>query len=228
MSSIVYDLILIGIFIFVIRRGWRQGILSTLIRLLGWVAAVVVIFGFSQQWAEKIYFAAIEPWAVKTVAAAIPADLIASMQSGAEAISSLQETLNSLGGLFGGQTIDMSAAESIMTLFRQDPGSLAQSITQTVFQPMLINVVRAVIAILILVVCLAVFRTLARLARANRGGDGILNRTNRILGGFLGFVEGVITAYVYALVLSAVAAAFSPSWLTPQMLADTLLVSVFM
>lgn len=227
MGISLYDLILIAIFAFVIWRGWRQGILSTLIRLLGWLAAVTVIFGFSQQWAETIYFALIEPRAVAAVAAAIPADALASMNSGAEAIAALQQTMNGLTGLYGGQTVDLSSANTIVALFQQDAGSLAQIVTQTVLQPMLINVVRAVLAILVLVACLLVFRSLARFVRARRGG-GVLNRTNRILGVCLGLGEGVITAYVYALILAAVAASFAPSWLTPQILNETFLVKLFL
>lgn len=41
----IYDLILVLIFVFLILRGWRQGVMATLLRLLGWVVAAFVIIG---------------------------------------------------------------------------------------------------------------------------------------------------------------------------------------
>lgn len=228
MKSWIYDLIVLAVILLIAWRGSRQGILSSVIRLLGWVAAVTLIMGFAQEWAEKLYHLFIEPRALKAVLAVIPPDLITALQSGANAMQQLQAALNNLSGFFGGQTVDLSQANAIMAYLPQDTATLAWAITQTVLQPALVGAVKTVLSILILVFCLAVFRALANLLRASRRRGGVLNSTNRILGGVLGFAEGLAIAYVLVMILSAVASSFTIPWLTPQLLQDTILVNVFL
>lgn len=50
--SIVYDIILAAIFIAAVARGWRTGVLATLILLVGWGAAAFVI----SQWQSASSF----------------------------------------------------------------------------------------------------------------------------------------------------------------------------
>ena len=226
-AGTIFDLILAVMFIFAIVRGWRQGALSAVVRLAGWVVAFGVIAVYSMPWAEQVYHVVVEPRAVAAVSAAIPADAVAAMNSGADALQTIQEALNTLSGILGGQTIDTSTTNAIMTMLQQDTGSLAQIITQTVLQPVLVNAVRIVLSILILVVCLFLARVLSRLTRA-RGRDSILSRTNRLVGGFLGFLEGAATGFMYVLVLYAIASFAHISWLTPAVLQGTKLVKMFL
>ena len=226
-AGTIFDLILAGIFIYAIVRGWRQGALSAVVRLGGWIVAFVVITVYSVPWAEQVYHAVVEPRAVAAVAAAIPADAVAAMNSGADALQTIQQALNALSGVLGGQTIDTTTTNAIMTMLQQDTGSLAQIITQTVLQPVLVNVVRIVVSILILVVCVFLSRVLSRLTRS-RAGNSILSRTNRLVGGFLGFLEGAATGFMYVLILYAIATFANISWLTPAVLQGTKLVKLFL
>ena len=50
--SIVYDIILAAIFIAAVARGWRSGVLATLMTLIGWAAAALVI----SQWQSASSF----------------------------------------------------------------------------------------------------------------------------------------------------------------------------
>ena len=221
----IYDLIFVLIFVLLIHRGWRQGVMATLLRLLGWVAAAFVIIGWAGPWADAVYDAVLEKPVTAAVSAAIPAEAVNAMNSTADAVESLQQVLDNLSGILGGRVIDDSAATAIVDMLRQDGTSLAQAITETVLEPVLLGLLEVVISLAILVVCLAVFRFLARLSGRNARGHGVLGKVNKLLGGALGVVEAVAVAYVYAYVLTALAGVVTVDWLSPSIVNGTALVS---
>lgn len=225
-ASLVYDIVLAVVVLFIVWRGWHQGLLSELMRIAGWVAAAVLVSMYAAQWAQSIYTAVVAPRAVEAVEAAIPPDVLSAMESGAVAVESLQRVLDSLRGFFGGQTMDPATANRIIELLRQDAGSLAQLITENVLQPVLVTAVQAVLSLLVLCGCLAVSRLLARLVAA-RGGDGILSMTNRLLGLVLGFGEALITAYIFVSVLLLLAGFFSNEIISQEILQQTYIVKLF-
>ena len=193
------------------------------------VAAIVLVSVYSAQWAEKLYHGFVEQIAVNAVAKAIPPDVISALESGALAVQSLQEILNSLNGFFGSQPVDATTVNNIITMFQQDAGSLAQIITQTVLQPVLITVSQVLLGFLLLEGCLFVSRLIARLVAAHRRNtDSLLSMTNRILGLALGFGEGLATVYVYVFLLSLAAMFVSTKWLSQDVLQGTVFVRLFL
>ena len=174
-----------------------------------------------------IYSSLIEPRAVSAVAKAIPPDVLSAMESGAVAIESLQQILNSLTGFFGGQVVDQTTANQIVEMFRQDAGSLAQIITTTVLRPVLMAVVQVALSLLFLAAVLAVTRIFAKLFSARRS-DGVGSLTNRMLGAVLGFGEGLVTAYIFVFVLSLLAVFFSNRIISQQILQSTHIVKLFL
>ena len=226
--SIVYDIILVIIFIALIGKGWRHGVMATLLRLLGWAVAAIIIVTFTEGWAQNIYHTAVEPRAISAVAAAIPEETTAAMQSGADAVQSIQQVLDSLSGVLGGQVIDSGSAAAIESALRQNSGDLARSITQSVLQPMLLSLIQSILAFITLWVCLFVFRFFARASAHRRRGRGILGKTNQLLGGALGIAESFAVGYIYALALSLLSTALNLSWLTPQIVSGTALFCKFL
>lgn len=226
--SLIYDLLFVLIFVSLILRGWRQGVMATLLRLLGWVAAAFLIVSFASQWAVQIYDAVIEPAVLNTVSAAIPADAVAAMNSTADAVESLQQVLDNLSGILGGREIDATAATTIVEMLRTDGATLAEAITTTILEPVLQGVLELLISLGILIVCLVVFRLLARLSAGGRRGRSVMGKVNQILGGMLGAVEGLAVSYVYVFLLSALASALAVQWLTPTILNGTVFVSLML
>ena len=228
-AGMVYDVLLVVLFLYILWRGWHQGMVSELVRLAGWAAAIVLVSVYSRPWAERVYHGFVEQIAVNSVAKAIPPDVISALESGALAVQSLQDILNSLHGFFGTQTIDTATVNNIITMFQQDAGSLAQIVTQTVLQPVLITVCQALLGILLLEGCLFISRILARLVAAHRRNtDSLLSMTNRFLGLALGFGEGLVTGYVYVFLLSLVTTFFTTRWLSPEVLQGTIFVRLFL
>lgn len=226
-AGMVYDIILLVSVLFMIWRGWHQGLVSELVRIAGWLGALLLVTRYVPGWAERLYSSFIEPRAVSAVAKAIPPDVLSAMESGAVAIESLQEILNSLKGFFGGQVVDQTTASQIIEMFRQDAGSLAQIITTTILRPMLLTVAQVALSLLILGACMTVSRFLAKLVAARRH-DGIGSMTNRLLGSVLGLGEGLVTAYLFVFVLSLLAVFFSNQIISQQILHSTRLVKLFL
>ncbi len=226
--SWIYDLIFVLIFVLLIRRGWRQGLMATLLRLLGWVVAAFIIVGWAEPWAGTVYDTVLEAPVTAAVSAAIPADAINAMNSTADAVESLQGVLDNLSGILGGRVIDDSAANTIVELLRQDGTSLAQAITETVLEPVLLGLLQVAISLVVLTVCLMVFRFLARLSGRNARSRGVLGKVNKLLGAALGAVESLAVAYVYAFLLSGLANVLTVDWLTSAIVANTKLVSLLL
>ncbi len=226
--SIVYDIVLVAIGILLIVRGWRSGALATLLVLLGWAVAAFIIVGYVPQWSEAIYRGYVEAYAVDTVAAAIPPETVSAMNSGADAMQSIQSILDQLGGIMGGQVVDPQSVAAIESALRQDSGSLALSITEQVLEPMLMSLVRGALSVAVLAVSLAVFRFLSRRSARRRRGRGILGKTNQILGGALGVAEAYVVSMIYAQLLSILASALTVDWLTPEIVHGTVIVQQFL
>ena len=226
-AGMVYDIILMLLVLHILWRGWQQGLISELLRLAGWGAAIVLVAVYAGPWAEKVYHAVVEKHAVAAVAAAIPAEVLTAMESGAAAMNQLQAVLDSLSGILGGQVLDEASSAAILSILSQDAGSLAQAITQTVLQPMLVSVVQMVVSLLILIGCLGVSRALARMA-ASRGRDGILSMTNRLLGLALGIGEALVSAWAFVFVLDLLTLFIDTSWLNGQVLEQTFFIRLLL
>lgn len=219
----IFDLILVLIVVVNIRRGWRTGFLFSLILLIGWGVAAFFIAEFSFEWANDVYFTYIEPAVVDAVDKSIPADAVAAMNSAAATVESVQALLDRLGGMLGGQIAEIGDMSQIEALLSRDGTSLAQAVTQTILQPILLSALRSAISVLILIVTVNLFRIPARLTARRR--RGVLGKANHILGAALGAAEGALSGYLYALVLSLLAELLTVSWLTPEILRNTVLVS---
>lgn len=226
--SVVYDLILVAVFAFVVWRGWRRGFLATLLWLAGWGVALFIIAGWGGIWTERIYTNQVEPWVVSSVEKVIPAGTEASMNSGADAVESIQGILDSLDGPLGGQRVTASAAASISGALRQNSTDLAEGIARSVLRPALISVLKGIVFAAILFVVMFVFRLLSRRAARRQGSHGVLSKANRLLGILLGGLEGMAVAYVLVFALNIAANFLELDWLTPKILSESFLVSRMM
>lgn len=56
-ASMVYDIALMLLIIYIVWRGWEQGMVSEVLRLAGWLAALVLVTVYAKPWAEQICMA---------------------------------------------------------------------------------------------------------------------------------------------------------------------------
>ncbi len=230
--SYLYDFLFLLIFALCCWRGWRSGLLASLLRILGWVAAAFLAARYAEYLANWLFGNFLDERVTAMVAAAIPAELIAQIESGAlaaqDALGALQEVLNSLSGFLGSQTVDLGGTESILALVQEKGHDLADTITQTILRPVLVSLLRAVVSAVIFLVCLWLFKLLARWSARHhrRHGKGLGGGVNSILGALAGLVEALALAYLYALILSALAGVVNQAFLNPEVFESTWLVSL--
>ena len=53
-ASMVYDIALMLRIIYIVWRGWEQGMVSELLRLAGWLAALVLVTVYAEPWSQKV------------------------------------------------------------------------------------------------------------------------------------------------------------------------------
>lgn len=203
----IYDLILVLIFVLTIRRGWRSGFLSSLLRLGGWIVAVILIVAFAETISTWVFENLLYDKIVATVNAAIPQDVIAAVNSGAaatqETLDALQTMLDSLGGILGNASISTQSLRDVLDLMQTDGQTLAQAIVDNILRPIVLSAIQIAVSIAMFLVCTWLFKVLSRFSARHHSSRGVTGGLGSALGAVLGFGEGVAIGYVYAFILSA-------------------------
>jgi len=225
----LYDLIFILILLLMIRRGWRTGIFASVLRLAGWVVALLLIVAFSEQMATWIFENLLRDRVVAAVSAAIPRDVLNSIGAGAAAtqdtLTAVQGILDQLGGLIGDTSINTQSLQGVLDLMQIDGETLAEAITDNILRPAVISGVQIIVAVLIFLVSVTVFKLLSRMTarrHRRRGRRGL----NSLLGAVLGALEGFAAVFIYSFVLGLLAelGADKLRFISPTILNDTILV----
>lgn len=205
----VYDLILVLIFVLTIRRGWRSGFLSSLLRLSGWIVAVILIVAFAETISTWVFDNLLYDKIVTTVNAALPQDVLAAVNSGAaatqETLDALQTMLDSLGGILGNASISTESLRGVLDLMQTDGQTLAQAIVDNILRPIVLSAIQIAVSIAMFLVCTWLFKTLSRFSARHHSSRGVTGGLGSALGAVLGFGEGIAMGYIYAFILSALA-----------------------
>ena len=223
-TGIMFDLILVILIVLMIRRGWKKGMLAVLIMLLGWCVALFILPEYTETWSDKVYDSIVEPWVTKKVAQAIPEEYRDTFRMAPDTVAYLTPMLEELDGPAG--TLVTSAGitpDALKSVPRLDDGGLEDSLV-ALLRPILKPLTRAMVTLAAVAVILAIFGRMAK-KTSRRFGVSALRTGSRLFGAVLGAAEGAALGSVYALVLTILAQMFPVSWLTPEILDKTLLVS---
>lgn len=205
----VYDFILVAIFVITIRRGWRSGLLSTLLRLSGWLVAVLLIVAFAEPISVWVFENLLYDRLVTTVNAALPQDVLAAVNSGVaatqETLDALQTMLDSLGGILGNATISTESLRDVLSMMQTDGQTLSQAIVGKLLRPIVVSAIQIAVSIVLFLVCTWLFKLLSRLTARHHSSRSALGGLGSALGAILGFLEGLATNYIYAFILSSLA-----------------------
>lgn len=220
---LILDLVLICIVLGILLRCWKQGLVASLIRLVGTVAAYAGAWIVSKPIAVFLYESFAKKWLVGYAQGLIP--------PGMDALASDAAALGGLSGV-SGRFAEM-IAEALAELFAKmgldgipfiaaDPQtlgngiagqvldngySLSEAITETLLQPLATTLLRilafAVVFWLLSLVVSVLFRI----------GVGVnhlplVGGVNRLLGAGIGLVEAAITLYIICITLAMFSALF--------------------
>lgn len=239
---LIYDAALVALIVIAAVRAWRRGFLSSLVRFVGWAAALAVAAVFSKPLANLAYDALLKERVASfvqqnidagvsalssgTLAAADSLESVRSSVSGA--ISSLLERLGLENTLFAGATAEDSAS-AVLENISQTGADATDAIAQNAIAPAVTTVLQILIFLLLFALAMLLFRLLSR---AFRGVNKVpvLGGVNKVLGGALGVGQGLILAYlaVLALVFLAGVSRGQWPWLTSDALEKTYLTRALM
>ena len=193
----VLDLAVILIFVLTVIRGYKIGLVNSVIGFVGMVAAVVLTCTFSGPIAQGIYDVFLQKpiqTAIHTTLdeytdTAVTATLEEKLQSAEEALPTYVQTL-----LKKNELSLTSLADEIEEGAEAPSESIARTVSEKVIAPTVVAIVRCIVGIVLFVVLLLAFSVLAKLIRK------ILRITPlRKLDGLLGAVLGVLKGCLWVL-----------------------------
>lgn len=218
--GLFYDVAAVAIILWFIAKGYRSGLLASVLRLMGKLVSFFGALYLSRPVAQMAYLAFVKNRLVAYVDKAIldnPAltDMLEGLEGvmvffadKAASFSSIVRTFDRLPGAFGGaQEVGAYAqAESRLIEMMNDGATLSEAIAEAALSPTILLILQAV-AFLVL------FLALSLLVGWLAGLLGVVNRIpvvgtfNGLLGGALGAGEALIAIYILGVILSLVIAA---------------------
>ena len=188
--NFVLDLIILAIIVVCALISAKKGFVKTIIRLVGWVLALVLSITFSGPLAELTYSKAVEPAVVSAIDG-----VVSEVVEGAE--GAVKEQVYETLPEFIKNNIDISEFEI------SNDGSIAKSITESAVQPIATTLLRAIFSIILFIVLSIAAGFLAKVLN-KIFSFSILGKANKILGGVVGAVQGIIFAVVFVLVVTVI------------------------
>ena len=184
--SFILDLIILAIIVICVLISARKGFVKTIIGIAGLVLAVVLAITLSTPLANFTYDKIVEPAVTGTIENAI-----SNVTDKAENIVK-ENVYESLPG-FVQNNIDLSE-------FEISAGeNAAAAITESAVKPVALSLLKAVFSLILFVILSFVVRILSKILNSIFSFS-ILGKANKLLGGALGAVQGVVFALIFILI----------------------------
>ncbi|MBQ4094111.1 MAG: CvpA family protein [Oscillospiraceae bacterium] len=207
--SLIYDVLLLAVLILFFCIYYGKGLIRALLKLLGFLGALLTAAFVSGKVAPMIYTAVVQQPLVNFVA-----DQLAQYRDG------MMQAFSE--GLIG--TIIRSFVSAPEQLFGVDLSQTASNIVSGSLQSVIVAVIRIVVFVLVFIVAQFVIRLIARMT----GGFNrlpILGFANRLLGGLLGIVMAVMALLVIGAVMSVMLNFVTTPWFNAQVIEGSYLFS---
>jgi len=225
----VLDLAVILIFGLMVFIGYKRGVIRSLTRLIGLVAAVVLAISFSGPAANAVYEKYVGP-AVETVVEERIDETShtgeTALRNGVESVLEALPTplLNLL------KNNNVGTVEEVMSKVDADgdqsvfnAGELAETLTAQIVQPVAVTVLRLIAFLVILLVAVLLALVLSGLIGKLVEKIPFVNGLNNSLGALFGALEGVALVLVLVAVVQLAASMEAVEWLTQEHIDHTIL-----
>ncbi len=225
----VLDLAVILVFGLMVFIGYKRGVIKSLTRLIGLVAAVVVAISFSGPAANAIYEKYVGPAVEEAVEERIDETAHTGETALRDGVESVLEALpapllnlmknNNVG------TVDevMSKVDADGDQSRFNAGELAETLTAQIVQPVAVTVLRLIAFLVILLVAVLLALVLSGLIGKLVEKIPFVSGLNNSLGALFGALEGVALVLVLVAVVQLVASMEAVDWLTQEHIDHTIL-----
>lgn len=194
--GILLDLILIAFIILMGLISAKRGFVRVAIEVVGFVAAIMLSLNLSVTFADLTYQKVIEP------------KIISSAQdfSGDTTASAAEKTWESLPGFiknnaekFGINKDDLTA--NISENIGNGAEEIVSNVSQNTIKPVAVSILKTIYLLILMSVLMIVVKLLARTVN-KLFSFSLVGKLNRVLGGTVGIVKGVIFAWIFCMVIA--------------------------
>ncbi len=223
--GLILDIAFIIVFVLMVILGAYKGAVKTILGIAALLLAALLAFKLGGYLAPMVY----ERFFSEAAASAIQANLpdegaaLSAAQQAQAAMDSLPEFVRNLAGSFG---IDLSEIEAQISSYDYSGADIARNIEGSVIAPLITAVCRVIVTIAAFLLLYVIFRLLVCLI--DRFFDlPVLGTANRILGGVLGAVRGLILVVLLGFLIEIGVALFCEPGSAPvQAVADSHIVAL--
>ncbi len=195
--SIILDLIIVGIIAVAVIIAANKGFVKSVVQIAGFVLAIVLSFMFSQPIAQFAYDKIVEP----PVAAIIEETVDERLNETGENISNavwdvLPEYVKNNSERLG---LDRPSLEENLSASSAETGeAIAATVCDTVVEPIAVSFIKVIATLVLFIVLSILSRFLAKFLNGIFSFS-IIGKANKLLGGVLGLVNGLIYAIIFIL-----------------------------
>lgn len=184
--GILLDVIFLLIVAICVLVAVKKGFVRSLIEVLGYVLAIVLVFSFSTVISEYVYTGFVEEPIINAVETTV-------VEQGTNAYEQLPTYIKAL---ISKANLDVSAfsAESA-----EGASELALKVENSV-EPYVVAIIKTIVSFVVFALSLLIARILAKFVNSLFKG-AVLGTANKFLGAIIGLVKGAVIGAVYSLIV---------------------------
>lgn len=205
-GGLLLDGITVAILIMSIYRGGRQGLVQSIIRLVGSLAALIAAVLLSKWLSVWLYESALQGGVYSYLSDKIPEETFST----ATLASFIENIPSSLLNLLQ-TTLGIDLTSSLNSAFQNGRPALLLFLTNEVIGPVVLFLTTAILFLLLLILLGFLVRYLARLFRFVNDIP-LLGPINCILGGVVGLIRGFLVLFVLAVFVDFLCSITNNSW----------------
>lgn len=215
---IIYDVLAIVIVINSVKKGADDGFAKTAIKTVGYVCSAIAALVISSIAAALIYSVLIEPEIVTRIETAISG--AGDAESILDGVTSAIESLPAVSGLL----FDFSGvAEGLAASIDLDYAAIAENVSGTVVEPVLVPVVRSLFFAFSVIV---LFSAVSLIAKGSKvlNDVPVIGEANGFFGGVFGIANGILMLGLAAVILDMVIGkGLFPEYFSENIISETFL-----
>lgn len=197
--NIILDLLVVAILAFTIFLGFRKGFVKSLMGLASGILALVIAFVFTPTLAAVVDRSFVRPAVVSVVEEQI-VSVLPDEQEG-NLLSFIKDSPAELAGFLSGIGIDTSRLESYLPEETAEEASSLESISEALAAP-LSHMISSVISFIVIYVAALIILKIVTAMLDGLFSLPVLRIPNKLLGGAIGAVTGIITCLAVCSVLN--------------------------
>jgi len=211
-GSIILDVILVLIVLFVAWRSAKKGFVRTLIEMVGYVLAIVLAFSVASFLSKQIYDSFVRPAIVKSIEANLSefkpenSNLSEVFNKVINNIPSYMLTASGYNDKVASQIADKISASTDNTTSKT-----AGEITDTLAKPAMTYILNIILIFILFFLFMLIVRFLAKVLNSLFNVP-VLGAVNTLLGGVLGIFKGVIIVLLLCALITISIKLFGGNW----------------